>query len=468
MAEAAPITRVARPILDGSLRGRSYVEEHQQYRPPHQDGHQGIDSMIESLDLKTAVTKVPLVYKGIPSPKNPPRIIESGINHTFSHTNCQPPPGKSSNRLIATLFYKSKLDRIANTIALPDRAPQPAPSASLPSNLAPTASLSSFPLEPPPPDPEPLDHLYGSYISSLCMTSFLDLISSFPLPPGSTHLTSSHRCLDNPEHPRVVELTLSPTPDPSYLTLSDLRKHELLYRFEREWNVDVVLQVDSPLRRYPRLVVFDMDSTLIREEVIDLIAASIGVEREVSAITARAMNGELDFAASLRERAALLKGVDADIFTKLRSVVTPTKGAKELIRALKRLGVRTAVLSGGFIPLTQWLADELGLDHAHANTLAASDGKLTGEVSGPIVDASRKASLLLEIAKSHNIDISQVIAVGDGANDLLMMNEAALGVAFNAKPRVQLEAAARLNSESLLDLLFLFGFTEEEAAVLIR
>jgi len=250
--------------------------------------------------------------------------------------------------------------------------------------------------------------------------------------------------------------------------VADLRKHELLYRFEREWNIDIVLQLDTPLRRYPRLVVFDMDSTLIEQEVIDLIAASIGVEPQVSAITARAMNGELDFAASLRERAALLKGVNANIFTSLRSVITPTKGAKELIRALKRLGVTTVVLSGGFIPLTQWLADELGIDHAYANTLSSADGKLTGEVSGPIVDAKRKAALLLEIAAKHHIDRSQVIAVGDGANDLLMMREAALGVAFNAKPLVQLEAAARLNGESLLDLLFLLGFTEEEVGVLVR
>ncbi len=188
----------------------------------------------------------------------------------------------------------------------------------------------------------------------------------------------------------------------------------------------------------------------------------------MSAITARAMNGELDFAASLRERVALLAGVDADIFTGLRSVITPTKGAKELIRALARLGVKTAVLSGGFIPLTQWLADELGIDYAYANTLGSADGKLTGQVSGPIVDAKRKAALLLDIAAKHQIDLSQVMAVGDGANDLLMMREAALGVAFNAKPRVQLEAAARLNGESLLDFLFLLGFTEEEVGVLVR
>jgi phosphoserine phosphatase len=468
MADPILVTRPLRPIFDRSMRGRSYLEEHQQYRPPHQDGHQGIDSMIERVSLKPSPTRTPSTYRGVPSPKTPPKVIESGLNHTFSHTNCNPSAGQSSNRMVATLFYKSKTDRISNTLAPYDRSPEANSGSVLPANLAPTTSLSSFPLEPPPPDPEPLDHLYGSYVSPLCITSFLHLLTSFPLPQGSTSLTSSHRCLDDPNHPRVVEITFSPAPDPAYLTVSDLRKHELLYRFEREWNIDIVLQRDTPLRRYPRLVVFDMDSTLIEQEVIDLIAASIGVEPQVSAITARAMNGELDFAASLRERVALLKGVNANIFTDLRSVITPTKGAKELIHALKHLGVKTAVLSGGFIPLTQWLADELGIDYAYANTLSSVDGKLTGEVSGPIVDATRKASLLLEIAAKHQVDRSQVIAVGDGANDLLMMKEAAMGVAFNAKPLVQLEAAARLNGESLLDLLFLLGLTGEEVGVLVR
>jgi len=213
-----------------------------------------------------------------------------------------------------------------------------------------------------------------------------------------------------------------------------------------------------------------MDSTLIEQEVIDLIAASINVEEQVSAITARAMNGELDFSSSLRERARLLKGVDADIFTQLRSVIKPTKGAKELVRALKRLGCKTAVLSGGFIPLTQWLADQLGLDYAYANTLASdpATSTLTGEVVGTIVNAERKRDLLLEIAKKENVDLEQVVAVGDGANDLLMMKAAGLGVAFNAKPLVQMEAKARLNGDSLLDLLHLFGFTAEEIQTLIR
>lgn len=455
------------------MRSRSYLQEHQQYRPPQQDGHQGIDSIVEGLQHTAATApKIVRKYSGVPSPKSPPKIIDSGLNHTLSHSNCQPAPGTKSDRLIATLIYKTKSPRAVITDYPPDRSPSPNPSKSrtIPPNLAPARTLSNFPLEPPPPDPEPLDHLYGSYISPLCLTSFLHLISSLPSRQGSPTLSSSHRCLDNPEHPSIVELTVSPTPDPTYLTLADLRKHELIYRFEREWNVDVILQPDTVLRRYPRLVVFDMDSTLIEQEVIDLIAASIGVEAQVSAITERAMNGELDFSASLRERAKLLKGVDADIFTKLRSVITPTKGVRELIVALKRMGVKTAVLSGGFIPLTQWLADHLGIDYAFANTLAAdpATGKLTGEVVGTIVNAERKRDLLLEIAKTEKVPLEQVVAVGDGANDLLMMGEAGLGVAFNAKPVVQMEAQARLNGEGLLDLLHIFGLTAEEVQTLIQ
>jgi phosphoserine phosphatase len=467
MAQTVPTPKASRPSFGSGVRSSSYLQEHQQYRPPHQDGHQGIDSIVEGIQQSSVSSPKPIaVFNGVPSPKTPPKIIDSGLNHTLSHANCQPAPGVTSDRLIATLLYKTKAFRATNTDPT-DRSPANASPTSRP-NLGPVRTLSNFPLEPPPPDPEPLDHLYGSYISPLCLTSFLHLISFLPSRQGSATLSSSHRCLDNPEHPTIVELSVSPTPDPTYLTLSDLRKHELIYRFEREWNVDVILQSDTVLRRYPRLVVFDMDSTLIEQEVIDLIAASIGVEAEVSAITARAMNGELDFSASFKERVKLLKGVDADIFTTLRNVITPTQGARELIKALKRIGCKTAVLSGGFIPLTQWLADELGIDYAFANTIGSEAGKLTGEVTGEIVDAEKKREHLLDIAKKENINLDQVIAVGDGANDLLMMKAAGLGVAFNAKPLVQMEAGARLNGSTLLDLMHVFGFTAEEVQVLIQ
>jgi phosphoserine phosphatase len=333
--------------------------------------------------------------------------------------------------------------------------------------------MDDFPLEPPTTEPDQLDHLYGSYISPMCVASFLHLMSTFPPTPGlDDDMTSSHRCLDNPEQPRVVELTLSPAPSPAYLGLADLRKHELIYRFEREWSVNVTLQSDSLWRRHPRLVVFDMDSTLITQEVIDLLAATItdppDLAARVADITHRAMLGELEFETAFRERVALLKGLPASIFTDLRSVLKVTNGVPALLRALKRLGVKTAVLSGGFLPLTSWLAKELGLDHAYANEVIIDEttNTLTGEVKGVIVGKERKRDLLIEIAGKEGVDLSQVVAVGDGANDLLMMGAAGLGVAWNAKPRVQMEAGARMNGESLLDMLYLFGFTREEIEIL--
>ncbi|KAI1392222.1 phosphoserine phosphatase serb [Hypoxylon trugodes] len=458
-----------RPQLS-SMRTSSYLKEHQQYRPPkHPDNHFGIDTVVE--DLQSSRISPPKnfsPFNGVPSKDDPPRILE-GASHDFTHPNCAPTRGTRSHKLVATLIYKSAAAR------LPRVSPSPRLTSSnsdIPANLAPTTSIESFPLEPPAAaEPEPLDHLYGSYISPLCVTSFLHLMSTFPLPRTVDESTSSHRCLDDPEHPLVVELTLSPAPFPNYLSLADLRKHELIYRFEREWNVDVVLQHDTLWRRYPRLVVFDMDSTLITQEVIDLLAATItdppDLAAKVADITHRAMLGELEFDAAFRERVALLKGLPATIFEQLRPELNVTKGVTELLRAFKKLGVKTAVLSGGFLPLTGWLAGELGIDHAYANEVIIDDsGRLTGEVKGRIVGRERKQELLLEIAKKEGVALEQVVAVGDGANDLLMLETAGLGVAWNAKPRVQLEANARLNGENLVDLLYLFGLTSEEVDLL--
>lgn len=269
-----------------------------------------------------------------------------------------------------------------------------------------------------------------------------------------------HRFLDSEQTRQVLEVAIqSPTACPY-----PVRDDGSIARFEQEWMVEVVFQPDTVFRKHKRLAVFDMDSTLIQQEVIDEIARKLGVEAQVSAITERAMNGELDFTASLRERCALLNGVPSSVFEELRSVITLTPGARDLVRVLKRLGYKTAVLSGGFTPLTSWQAEQLGLDHAFANHLVVSaDGlTLTGEVTGDIVNAEKKAEHLVNIAAKENIILDQVLAVGDGANDLPMMKVAGLGVAFNAKPKVQLAAPARVNSSSLLDILYLLGFTKEE------
>jgi phosphoserine phosphatase len=471
--ESAKQTAAARPQLTAVMRSSSYLNDHQQYRPPRQpDPHQGIDTVLED-NLSTSNGASPKPYapfSGIPSEENPPVIVESGLSHSYTHPNCAPCDGEKTDRLVATLIYRPRTTLNGSASAKsPVKGAAADSTDSLPAGMAPTANIDAFPLEPPTQDSDQLDHLYGSYISPLCITSFLHLMSTFPMPEGiESH--SSHRCLDSQDNPRVVELTLSPAPSPEYLSLVDLRKHEMIYRFEQEWNVDVALQRDTVWRRYPRLVVFDMDSTLITQEVIDLLAETVkdppNLAEKVADITNRAMLGELEFEASFRERLALLKGLPATIFDDLRSVLDVTKGVPELIKALRRIGVKTAVVSGGFLPLTSWLAQKLGIDYAYANEVIIEDGKLTGEAKGVIVGKERKRDLLVEIAAKESIDLSQTLAVGDGANDLLMIEKAGLGVAWNAKPRVQMEADARLNGESLLDLLYLFGFTSEEIGML--
>ncbi|KAG5967970.1 hypothetical protein E4U58_002055 [Claviceps cyperi] len=459
------------------MRTSSYLRHHQQYRASKSaEQYHGIDDIVESKSAskptspkaKSASPKPILPFRGVPNDDMPATIVDSGVNHSLSHPNCAPSPGVASDRLVATLFYKGTSNSCASSQNRPAGSSES--HEVLPPNMAPTTNMDNFPLEPPTQESDQLDHIYGSYISPLCIASFLHLMSTFPLPAGISEPHSSHRCLDHPDTPRIVELTLTPAPSSDYLSLSDLRKHETIYRFEQEWNVDVILQRDLVWRRNPRLVVFDMDSTLITQEVIELMAETIkdppDLAVRVAEITHRAMLGELEFDASFRERVALLKGVSASVFDDLRPILQVTRGVPELIKALKRLGVKTAVLSGGFQPLTGWLAEKLGIDYAFANQVVVEGGKLTGETQGKIVGKERKRDLLVEIAAKEKIELAQVVAVGDGANDLLMLGEAGLGVAWNAKPVVQMEADARLNSGSLLDLLYLFGFTTEEIHML--
>ena len=225
---------------------------------------------------------------------------------------------------------------------------------------------------------------------------------------------------------------------------------------------DVSLQRESLYRRSKRLVVMDMDSTLIRIEVIDELARAAGVGEQVAKITERAMQGEMDYDQSLRQRVELLKGLDVKVLDRIAADLPLTEGAETLVRVLKRLGYSIAVISGGFSRAAEALKRRLGLDYAYSNNLEIVDGKLTGRVSGPIVNAQRKAELLETIAQAEGVLLDQVIAVGDGANDALMLERAGLGIAFHAKPKLRESADTSISASGLDAILYLLGISARE------
>ncbi|MBV4522449.1 phosphoserine phosphatase SerB [Pseudomonas sp. SWRI74] len=230
----------------------------------------------------------------------------------------------------------------------------------------------------------------------------------------------------------------------------------------QELNVDIAFQEDSLFRRNRRLAVFDMDSTLIEAEVIDELAKAAGVGDKVSEITERAMAGELDFRASFKERLALLKGLDVGVLDSIGASLRLTEGAETLFAELKRLGYKTAILSGGFTYFAKQLQAKLGIDYVFANELEVVDGKVTGVAIEPIVDAQRKADLLKELAHKEGLRLEQTIAVGDGANDLPMLAIAGLGVAFRAKPLVKQSAKQAISTLGLDGVLYLLGFRDRD------
>lgn len=228
-------------------------------------------------------------------------------------------------------------------------------------------------------------------------------------------------------------------------------------------DIDIAFQKDNMFRRNRRLVCFDMDSTLVEAEVIDELAKEAGVGEEVAAITEAAMAGRLDFIQSFTQRLALLQGLSEEVLEKVAARLPITEGAEHLIAQLKKLGYKTAILSGGFTYFAEKLQQQLDIDYVFANQLEIVNGKLTGKVLGNIVDGKMKAQLLQELAARENISLEQVIAVGDGANDLPMLSLAGLGIAYRAKPLVKASASHSISTLGLDAILYLLGFRDRDA-----
>jgi len=235
-----------------------------------------------------------------------------------------------------------------------------------------------------------------------------------------------------------------------------------LAEIARANGMDIAVEQSGLARRAKRIVLLDMDSTLIQEEVIDLIAEKYGVGAQVSEITEAAMRGELDFSGSLAARVALLTGAETSILEEVKREITLTPGARTLIRTLHRLGHKVGVVSGGFINVIEPLLKELNIDFYRANNLEIIGDKLSGKITGKVIDREAKAEALREFANSEGVSLAQTIAIGDGANDLGMLEIAGVGIAFNAKPAVRAAAASSINSPYLDSVLYLMGITREE------
>ena len=275
----------------------------------------------------------------------------------------------------------------------------------------------------------------------------LSIVAITPLHgPGS-----QHGC-----HLSCLEFTLAGSP--THYSALQARLHELT----TELNADIVLQHQSARRSHRRLIVFDMDSTLIEAEVIDLLAQAHGVGPQVAAITEQAMRGELDFNQSLTQRLAMLKGLDESVLAEIAGQLPLMPGAERLIHRLQSFGYRTAIISGGFTYFARHLQTRLGIDHVYANELEIVAGQLTGRVLGTVVDGQRKAELLRQIAAAEGLTLEQVIAVGDGANDLPMLSIAGLGIAFRAKPLVRRLAPHAISTLGLDSIAYLLGCHESE------
>jgi phosphoserine phosphatase len=269
---------------------------------------------------------------------------------------------------------------------------------------------------------------------------------------------SGRRSLRSAAEPRRACVELSLRGEPA----DENAMHARLMHLSRQIDADVAWQLDNAYRRTRRLACFDMDSTLIQAEVIDALAAEAGVEDEVKAVTERAMKGELDFDQSLRERAAQLAGLDEAALQRVAERLVLTEGTQTLMRNLHEFGYKTAILSGGFGYFGRFVQQKLGVDYVWTNELEIEDGRLTGRVESPIVNGQRKAELMKELAGREGIKLEQVVAVGDGANDLPMLNAAGLGIAFHAKPIVQETAEHTISNLGLDAILYMLGMRDRD------
>ena len=252
----------------------------------------------------------------------------------------------------------------------------------------------------------------------------------------------------------AIELTVSG------VAIMELRTQ--LAQIANQNSVDIAVSPGGLMRWAKKLVVMDVDSTLIQEEVIELLGKKAGKGPEIAAITEAAMRGELDFEASLRARVKLLAGLPETVITDVQKEITLTPGARTLIRTMHKLGHHVALVSGGFESVIAPIVADLGIKHMRANNLEILDGKITGNLTGPIIDRAGKANALREFAEEHSIELEQTIAIGDGANDLDMISVAGLGIAFNAKPAVKAAADSSLSAPYLDSVLYLLGITREE------
>jgi phosphoserine phosphatase len=299
----------------------------------------------------------------------------------------------------------------------------------------------------------------GPVLTAGHLAAVSGVISSVGLNIDRIDRLSARSMLDERASRMCIELSASG----SLASEDDMRA--ALMALTQRFDVDIAFQHDNVFRRNRRLVAFDMDSTLIRIEVIDELARLAGVGDQVAAITEAAMRGELDFQASFRRRVALLKGLPEAALQQVLDALPLMHGAERLTATLRRLGYKTALLSGGFTFVGRELQRRLGIDYLHANELHIANGVVTGEIHSEIIDGGRKAHYLGEIARAEGLSMDQVIAVGDGANDLPMLRLAGLGIAFHAKPLVRQSARQAISTLGLDGILYLLGVRDREAFI---